>query len=205
MGIINVGINEKILNIEYPITIAGMSGRSLGYNSGKPKKSNSERDDIMASAIKGDNIGIHLHQKLERSIPSGATNNIALYHSILRAIERGALSYYILSDVLDMKAIFSECLSEISILDEEYDRLLHYARYQAYKQGKEFLEWFDTIIYSDQVMPRYINTENKGSIESKTYKVGENSLGGEIIDASDYNVTNIYEAVELFKEKTCLL
>ena len=202
MGIITAAINEKILNIDFPLTVAGMSNNSLGYVVGKPKNiSTSQRElEISKSTFCGDNCGIYVQQGIVKDMPLGTGEVFSLYANILRAIQLGVLPESWRTEILDDKKIFSDFFKEHTCLDDSFDKYLHYARYLAEKRGEEFLAWFDETIYKPAIVPRYYVKKEFSENFEKSYKEGINPDGSLIVDASKYGVTNILEAVKLFEE-----
>ena len=78
-------------------------------------------------------------------------------------------------------------------------------RYTASLHGEEFLKWFDDNIYSKALEPRVVDEEKLAELhKKKTYTEGKTELGGMILDASKYGVTNVYEATKLFEKLTDL-
>ncbi|MBN7573056.1 hypothetical protein C1H57_00375 [Clostridium sp. 2-1] len=205
IGVINISINGHITNIKYPLTIAGMTGASVGAQSNsaatKIEDSNSRMDEV----IKTSNIGGFSTSYVERLMPEVTTDISSLYNSILRAIARGACSEEFLDNLLNWKQMFTECIMQLDIRDVLFDKKLHYFRYTASKHGDEFLKWFDENIYEKAIMPRKIDDEKKDEVvKRKSYKEGPMENGGEVLDASKYGVTNVYEASLLFEKVTGL-
>lgn len=199
MGIINTAINSKILNINFPLTIAGMSNNSIGYVISSPTacKSGANIEEIERSAINGDNIGIHIDCGIIRNMPLGQRDSYTLYVNLLRAIQLGLLPDVWRTELFDFEKIYLDFFREHTRLDENFDRWLHYARYQASLRGEEFLKWFDSTIYQKVVTP--LLWKRKDTAPDKSYKEGPLEGGGVILDASVYGVTNIAEAVILFE------
>lgn len=205
IGVINISINDHITNIKYPLTIAGMTGASVGAQSNsaatKIEDSNSRMDEV----IKTSNIGGFSTSYIERLMPEVTTDISSLYNSILRAIARGACSEEFLDNLLNWKQMFTECIMQLDIRDVLFDKKLHYFRYTASKHGDEFLKWFDENIYEKAIIPRKIDDKKKEeAVKRKSYKEGPMENGGEVLDASKYGVTNVYEASLLFEKVTGL-
>ena len=202
MGVMTAAINEKILNIEFPLTIAGMSNNSLGYVVGKPKNLNTTKKEleISQSTFLGDNCGIYILHGIIKDMPLGTGEVFSLYANIFRAIQLGVVPEVWRTEFLDDKKIFSDFFKEHTCLDDSFDKYLHYARYLSEKRGKEFLTWFDETIYKTAIIPRYYVEKKELEKNKKSYKEGITPSGGLIVDASKYGVTNILEAVKLFEE-----
>ncbi len=194
IGVINAVINKTILNIDYPITIAGMSNGSMGYRSittrGDAVDLDSETNKKLTS-----NVAIYCNNSYEHLIPQGKDDVCTLYWNVLRAIRIGLIPEEWLTEVLDFKKIFTEFFNQHHYTDVFFDKYLHQARYIASLRGEEFLAWFDQEIYQQAVIPRYIPHSITSTV--KTYQEGKTSENNQIIDASRYSVSNIFEAVVL--------
>ncbi|WP_026888272.1 glycosyltransferase family 2 protein [Clostridium beijerinckii] len=205
IGVVNISINNHIANIKYPLTIAGMTGASVGAQSNIGATSVNESNNRAKELIKTNNIGGFSTSAIERLMPEVTTDTSSLYNSILRVIARGLFPLEFLDNLLDWKQMFKECFSQLEVTDVLYDKKLHYFRYTAAKHGDEFLKWFDESIYEKAIIPRKIDDKRiEELLKRKTYKEGITESGGEILDASKYGVTNVYEASLLFEELTKL-
>lgn len=198
MGVMSAAIHEQILNIDFPLTVAGMSNNSMGYAVGKPD--NKEEDlrfrEIKKSSVMGDNAGLHVVCGIAKDIPVGSGHNYSMYVNIMRAIQLGVLPVEWIGTVLNEKIIFLRIISEYDKRDDFFDKNIHYARYLAERKGKDFLHWFDQTIYGLVMQPKYYERANEKSF--KKQKEGAMEDGGLRIDASKYGVTNIAEAMESF-------
>lgn len=203
IGVVNVSINEHITNIRYPLTIAGMTGDSVGLKSNVGDTNVKDSNKRLEEVMKTGNIGGFSTSYIERLMPEVTTDISSLYNSILRTIARGVLPIEFLDNALDWKQMFKECFSQLEVTDVLYDKKLHYFRYTASKHGDQFLKWFDENIYEKAIIPRKIdNKKIEALLKRKTYTEGTIETGGEILDASKYGVTNVYEASLLFEKIT---
>lgn len=200
MGVINILINSQILYLRYPLTIAGMSGASVGINSMSPKA-----DDIQSAKFhdedrKSGNVGAYCPSMTERLLPDfGGSDNGNLYHSMLRAVARGVLSETYLANIFDWKKIFWDCAVQLNARDVEFDKWIQGARYTASWHGEEFLKWFDDTIYEPIIQPTRYEEEEIDRLQStQAYAEGELESGGVVVDASRYGVENSYDAAKLF-------
>lgn len=201
MGVINSLINDRILNLQYPLTIAGMTNGSVGATCVKAN-TNAEQlrvfnDDIRQTG----NIGGFSMSMIERLMPDLRSDVSSFYNSLLRAVARGIFPEQYMWSSFNWKKMFTECIQRLDIRDVEYDKLIHYARYTASLHGQKFLQWFDKAIYSKVMEPKRID-ERAVRIQQKkkTYQEGKTAEGGLVADASKYGVTNIYEAAQLFQK-----
>lgn len=205
MGVINIAINDHITNIRYPLTMAGMTGASVGATSNIGATSVKDSNNRVEEVMKTNNIGGFSTSAIERLMPEVTTDISSLYNSILRVIARGLHPVEFLDNLLDWKQMFKECFNQLEVTDVLYDKKLHYFRYTAAKHGDEFLKWFDENIYEKAITPRKIdNNRIEELLKRKTYKEGPTATGGEILDASKHGVTNVYEALLLFEKVTGL-
>lgn len=201
MGVITACIHSKILNLRYPLAIAGMSSGSVGASANTAKKTNAEFEKMMHETQKDNNVGGFCSSYYERFLPATGTDTSSLYGSLLRAVSIGVLPESYLTEVFDWKKMFSKLASELDIRDVAFDRKIHEMRYAAMMHGEEFLSWFDETIYHPMLEPKYVDDEKiKKSELEKTYKTGKTAQGGLVLDASEYGASNIYEAVKLFEK-----
>ena len=205
MGVINAGINEEILNLEYPLAMVALSSSSVGNAANTVGKDIKDENDKVQEEQKTNNIGGFSMSSIERFVPQLGTDVSSLYNSLLRAVARGVFPEEYLTNLFDFKKIFMECYNSLHIMDIFLDKKIHYMRYTASKHGKEFLKWFDENIY-DVIMNPILIDENKAEehFKRKKYEEGKNEFGGITLDGSKYGVTNVYEAVKLFLKLTQL-
>ena len=200
MGVVTACIHDKILNMQYPLTIAGMSSGSVGANANAPRKTNKEFENMMQEIFADNNVGGYCETYYERLVPDTGTDTCSLYRMLLRAVSIGLLPEAYLTQVFDWKKMFMNLASELDVRDVVYDRRIHEMRYAAMYHGEDFLAWFDEAIYEPALRPRIIDEEKiEKRHAQRTYNVGKTETGGLMLDASEYGVTNIYEAVKLFE------
>lgn len=200
MGVVTACIHDKILNMQYPLTIAGMSSGSVGANANTAQKTNKEFDDMMKEAYTDNNLGGYCETYYERLVPYTGTDTCSLYRMLLRVVSIGLLPEAYLTQVFDWRKMFMNLACELDARDVAYDRKIHEMRYDAMYQGEDFLAWFDEAIYEPALRPRILDEEKiERRHAQRTYNVGKTETGGLMLDASEYGVTNIYEAVKLFE------
>lgn len=202
MGIMNMLVNEQILNIKYPLTIAGISHVS---KSGDPAMLGEDEAEGMQShnvAKATGNTGVYCRSFIERLLPDFSGSNVDnLYHSLLRAAARGVLPDTYMAEIFDWKKMFWECAVQLNARDAEFDKRIQVARYTASWHGEEFLKWFDDAIYEPIIQPtRYEEDRIQEMEKTQAYVEGETEFGGMIVDASKHGVENVYDAVQLFVE-----
>lgn len=205
MGVVNILINEQILNVRYSLTIAGMTGSSVGATCVQAHTEDSQLLNFYGEVRQTSNVGGFSLSMTERLMPELRSDVSSLYNSLLRAAARGILPEEYVWETLDWKKMFIECIQKLDVRDLEYDKLIHYARYTASWHGDEFLQWFDEAIYNKVMEPRLIDEQQlERARKQKTYQEGHTAEGGSVVDASRYGVTNSYEAVRLFRERSGL-
>ncbi|MDD6039224.1 MAG: glycosyltransferase family A protein [bacterium] len=203
MGVITASINNRILNLRYPLTIAGMSSGSVGANANQTAKTSEEWTECWNQQKLDGNVGGYCRTSFELLLPMTGTDTWSLYTSMLRAITIGVLPEEYIDELFDWKKVFVELYKELDIRDFCYDRLMQEMRACAQMQGETFLEWFDHEIYSEAMKPRYmpknmLEKVGKTALNKRAYEVGRTSSGGCIVDASEFGVSNILGAVTLF-------
>ena len=204
MGVVNAAINDKILNIHYPMVIAGMSNDSIGAKANRPHSLKDGEMTFLNEMKRMANVGGHCTSVYERLMPEVMTDKSSLYNSILRMIARGVTAESDLEH-FNFRKWFLDVFHQMDVRDPLYDRKIHYFRYTASLHGKEFLSWFDENIYHHALIQRFVDEEKLTQIqEKKCYKEGKNPAGGQTLDASKYNVQNIYDAAKLFEKLTQL-
>lgn len=200
MGVVNAAINEKILNIRYPLTIAGMSGGSMGAKANMVYELKEDEAEFLNDLKKTANIGGYCASVYERMMPEVTTDKSSLYNCILRMIARGVIAESDLEH-FDFRKWFLDVFCQMDIRDPLFDKKVHYFRYTASLHGEEFLKWFDENIYHKALTPRKIDEEKLAGIrQKKCYKEGTDSYGGQTLDASKYEVYNVYDASLLFEK-----
>lgn len=198
MGVVNVAINPHILTIKFPLAIAGMSNNSVGANSLKSQKTNRESAEHIKEVKKEGNMGGYCRTIYEELIPLTGTDTWSFYTSFLRCVSIGVLPIEYLEKLVDWKKWYINLASELDIQDVAFDRKIHEMQYCASLFGEEFLEWFNKGIYEYKMRPVLINSDiDKGKLE-RSYVVGKDENGKITLDASEYGVTNIEDAVSLF-------
>lgn len=200
MGITNIFLNKRILNIKYPLTIAGMSDGSLGAITNVVRLGNVSNYDVMQILGSGENIVVYIPSKEERILPVGVLSDAnSLYCNFLRGVSNGIVPREYIGTVLNFKDMYIKIFSQLSIYDDKYDKYLQIGRYCAQQIGEDFLHWYEQTIYEPCMKPSFRPEQNQEDTKKeKSYVEGPTEAGGMIYDASKYDVSNIAEAVLLF-------
>lgn len=200
MGVIVSVIKEKIIKINYPLTMAGMSSGSVGALSTLPMTDQVKGRAVADRELKTNNVGGFSKSQVETLTPELGSDVTSLYNSILRAVNRGLIPRHYLADVFDWKTWFMNSYRVMGKEDIYFDRKIHQMRFAAMKHGEEFLKWFDENIYEEALTP-IIPVKRDKSV--KLYQEYDNE-NGMTLDASKYGVHNSYEASLLFEKVTGL-
>ena len=165
---------------------------------------NEEETEFLNELKRTANLGGYCASPYERLMPEVTTDKSSLYNSILRMIARGIIAETDL-EYFDFRKWFLDVYSQMDIRDPLFDKKVHYFRYTASLHGSVFLKWFDENIYDNACTPRLLDKKKVARLRvKKTYAERENQYGGRTIDASRYNVRNIYDAAKLFEKLTML-
>lgn len=206
MAIIGCCIHERILHMVYPVTIAGMSGGSIGYLNNCPQMiaGGPAETGLAKRMFQQDNAGIYALSKRERFISPLGTDSDGLYIVLSRTVEEGLLSEERADHILDWKSAAERIVKKLSIQDERYDLMLQRSLFSARELSADHYSCFKAI-RNAALTPRFIDAAAvKQHRMAKLYSEGPSSGGGEILDASKYDVQNIMEAAELFANLTGL-
>ena len=197
MGVVTSLIVPRVLCLQYPLSIAGMSSNSVGATSNAALKEMEEGMKFYRDIGATENIGGFAMSQTEMLFPQVITDVSSLYNSFLKAVARGLLPESILGDEggIDWKAWFLNCYHTLSKQDIYFCLKMQQFRIAAMKHGEEFLKWFDETIYKDAMIPVVFDENNN---INRTYQEEEGD--SIILDASKRNVHNVYEASLLFEK-----
>lgn len=202
MGVVTSLIVPRILCLQYPLSIAGMSSGSVGATSNAAIVDADEgikwHQDINATC----NIGAFAMSYTEMLFPEVTTDVSSLYNCVLKAVARGLLPEHILweEDGIDWKAWFLNCYRTLDKQDIYFCAKLQVFRIAAMKHGEAFLKWFDETIYREALEP--VIFEKRDNM-AKMYQEYDDERGI-MLDASKQGVYNVYEASLLFEKLTGL-
>lgn len=200
MGVIVSVMKEKIVKINYPLAVAGMSSGSVGALANLPMTDQAKSMTATGRELKENNVGGFSKSQIETLTPELGSDVTSLYNSILRAVNRGLIPRHYLTDVFDWKTWFMNIYQVMRKEDIYFDRKIHQMRFAAMKHGEEFLKWFDETIYKEALKPEILPEVDK---TVKTYSEYDDERGM-TLDASKYGVYNSYEASLLFERMTGL-
>lgn len=195
-GIVMMAINDRILNISRPLTIAGMSSGSVGATCNK-----AENVQLKMKVTKDNNVGMHVSNYYEHMVPFLGSDVSGMYLAMVRAVSKGLISYRVLNKQIDWGKAFIHMLDSRSVNYISYYEDMYKARYAAGTHGEKFLKWYD-----EQILPQRMKLcviDEEALAKSRTerlYKTGKGANGTMTLDASEYDVENIYDAVKVFEK-----
>lgn len=204
MGIVNCCRYGHVLQMLYPITIAGMSNASLGYlgrgiAAGAVRK---RAEELRKRQWKQDNVGTYISLSRERLLMPVGVDACSLYLVLSRAVEEGLLPADAADQILDWKTAVWKAFETYLIINDNYDLFVHSVKAAAEQMGKPQADWFMEQIYHTVLTPRRI--DENAARRGKFYREGADQFGGETLDASKYGVHNVAEAASLFALRTGL-
>lgn len=190
IGAVNIAINNKILNIEYPLTIAGMSENSMGKDLHSSPK--------LVTEICGSSCNIVTFSKNERLIPQISVDVQLIQNAILRCVSRGILPKNILdcftSNLNELFEQYFHLYNKQMVYYEEYINLYRNCLKQI---DENKLYEFDRKWYTDLFSPEKIHKDINTEIIDRCYEPG--FLGVSLqLNASEFDVKNICDAKDLF-------
>lgn len=206
-GIINCCIYDKILQIIYPITIAGMSSSSIGYLDGMTKSKSEEKriEATYKSIFQQDNVGMYIPGYRQRLLLSTGVDISTLHIMLSNAVDEGLLCEEQAVQLLDWEKAILRTVDTFSPISEKYDLFVHWERFMAKQVDENEKQWFEHTLYKNIFIPKFMDEQMiERQKATKTYQEEHNSAGGETLDASRHGVKNIMDAVSLFGQRSGL-
>lgn len=182
MGIQNLLLYREIYQISLPLTLAGMSSLSIGGNEG-----------VGTSRYRGiPSCGEpHLSEK-EREIPVTPNDQRLVYSSAFRLMADGVMADS-WEEKISMEKAFTRMFAQLSPQDTQFE-LYVWRVYAAMKlKAPGMLKKVEEELLPGLFCPCLPPQDE----ETKCYKVGFIEGTGLTLDASDFGIENIVQAVEL--------
>lgn len=197
MGVQNIAINKDILYLNYPLTLAGMSNNSIGALCVKIiREANNRERDQYHNILSGKGIYSYVLTDAERIIPFITSDVSAFFGCIIRVLAKGILKSDFCFGIKELKLVYGS----LDRASDQLDKFIHEGYAIALLQGEAFQSEYENEILPILNEHIYVDIEQKKKQKkNKMYQEGFTEKGGVILDASRYGVTNIYEAVQLFK------
>jgi len=202
MGVTNCAINKSVLTIEYPITVAGMSSASVGsICNGVSGKYDKSIEVKFATLVGGKGISMPVQGRISKKIFAHIRADVGgLYKGMDKLTRRNVLKID-LNELTDVKKMQSQCIKVMDSLGDKY-MVNFLIGYEIVKSiSDDYKKWYQNnimnMLNNISYMPEeYIMARKKEKMFSEGYTIG----GGITLDASRYDVENIYDAVNLYKK-----
>lgn len=199
MGVQNLALNEDFIYIKYPIIIAGMSSASTGAICTSSATSNDVMHEVK-KLLGGKSLYKMIRTRKATLIPENGTDVSGLYISIEHLVSKNILKSNIYTEN-EMKYVYANLYNNLSILGEKFDKFIYEGVESVKKFDLNTIKWYEKeILQESKKKVTYFDEKDIDKMRSKKmYREGFLYNGGIIVDASRFGVTNIYEAVQLFK------
>ena len=201
-GIINCCINKQILQIIYPLTIAGMSSNSIGYLENRiTRKAGQEQNHEL---FQWANKGVWVGGTRDRLMPKIGADACGVFFVMSYAVMEGLLDEEEADRIFNWDKAVLRSFESVFPFREDYEACVFLLNHVAKKLGDKQAKWFENMRVQ-MLRPRCLDEQQiEQHVAKKSYQEGLIVGGGEVLDASKYGVCNIAEAVELFAKRTGL-
>ncbi|WP_134683501.1 glycosyltransferase [Brevibacillus migulae] len=192
MGLMNYAINDRLLYIQHPITIAGMSSHSAGIQTTKMLQSS---DEEMEYQKKNRQFGTNYQRVYNTKVfpLRGFSDKWLLFNQYAKICQKRINPKFNLNR-LNWILAYSSCVESLSATDPSFQERLHEYEVSSTALGdEEFKRWFKET-YSEN--PNFKGATYLNPTE-KQYKHGIQN-GSLVLDTSLFGVQNVYDACELF-------
>lgn len=196
MGVMVAALEEKIIKIDYPLAIAGMSPTSVGALANRAVKGTADKQSLLEHMKRESSLAVYSQSGTECLMPQISQDVFGLYSAVLRVVERGMMPRHWLEDRFDWKRWYVNGFLAMDSRNIYYDVGIRRMRCAAKMQGKEFLDWLEESICRQAYTPMLPMEEMEGA---KRY-MEEDTEYGRVLDASKYGVKNVFDASLLMEE-----
>jgi glycosyltransferase involved in cell wall biosynthesis len=194
-GLINYALNDRLLYIKHPITIAGMSSHSVGIQTTKMLQSS---DAIMEYKKKNRQFYTNYQRVYNTKVfpLRGFSDKWLLFNQFAKICQKRINPKFNLNR-LNWKLAFSSCVESLSATDPSFQERVHEYEVSSTALGDEvFKQWFKET-YSEN--PNFKGATYLNPTE-KQYKRGIQKDGSLVLDSSLFGVENVYDACEVFNK-----
>lgn len=189
-GLINYALNDQLLHIMHPITVAGMSVQSTGVLANKMLESSTVEDEYIKKNRQIANQRMYATKVLPLK---GYSDKWLLFSEYSKICQKNINQKFKLNR-LNWKKAYSSCAELLSETDPSFNERIHEFEESAAALGdKAFLKWFKET-YSRN--PNFKGVTYLNIVEKK-YLWGIQNDGSLILDASLFNISNVYEVCNL--------
>ena len=196
MGVINLAIYDRVLFVQRPLTVAGMSGHSIGAKSIKVVDDLTAFGQQMQPYSEPDwesQQGGYVQRRLEYKFPRADSLDIlGFFWETLRLVDFGCLKERDLAPI-DWPELFAEIFRRLDRDSLAVMRTLGWLQYAAAQLGEPMPElvghWIQLFIAPYEQVKRELSME-------RNYFVGMRAAVSEwVVDASEYGIRDIEGAV----------
>ena len=202
MAIKGLALNDNFLFLKYPLTIAGMADQSLGANMAIAAKNNVE----LINKLKAETPRGYGFTPVKAELPFqviASTEGLfwsEFFRDYAEDCFREELNKIIQGhDFKKTFLILTGCRSRKAL---DYIMILEKLHYNAWCLDDELGMWYDQVLYPAATEKLYWTGEEE--LAETGYETGFSDNGGLVLDARQFGVNNIAEAVELFQKITNL-
>ncbi|OPH54545.1 hypothetical protein BC351_31700 [Paenibacillus ferrarius] len=195
MGLINYALNDRLLYIMHPITIAGMSSHSAGIQTTKMLQSS---DAVMEYKKKNKQFYTNYQRVYNTKVfpLRGFSDKWLLFNQYAKICQKRINPKFNLYG-LNWILAYSSCVESLSATDPSFQERVHEYEVSSTALGdKAFTQWFKET-YSEN--PNFKGVTYLNPTE-KQYKRGIQKDGSLVLDSSLFGVENVYDACELFNK-----
>jgi len=202
IGVVNLAINEEFIYADYPLSIAGMTGNSVGAGG------EITRLDLMAITNNLDqynkdyNFRGYTFNQMEYLVPLywGPCETLFFYE-LLRLVGIGCLPESYVEEIC-WQDFYRWVAHILPLKDPLYELKINYLRYSAQQLGTEMADFVEKEICIPSMKPKRVKMDIPPA--TRWYQVGFGMDADLILDASDFSVQDVYGAGKLFAKITGL-
>jgi glycosyltransferase involved in cell wall biosynthesis len=200
MTIKSLLFNKTFLYLHYPLTIAGMSDHSLGSRMAFDTESNAAlRENIRSETPRGFGSAIVDASFPFLVIPSTEGMFWSEFFRVYTTQELKPVMNQLI-EKHDFKETFITLTGTRSRNALDYLPLLEKLRYNAYYLDTQLGKWFEEVVYQAATSKAFQKMEDSDDQSKAFYTSGFTSDGGLILNAEEFQVFTIQDAVELFRK-----
>lgn len=197
MTLVNLHLNETIVVVEIPLTIAGMSDGSLGAKDVLNLKDNNEYlklyDEL--KSINGFGLPIVNSYQIE-SCGVDTSLLVAELFRIYESVDKSS-NFAKIVELIDWKIIVEKIFRKLNPVNSDYLIKLNILKDDVYKINEALGIWFEKGLYIIGTSRIYTYSPNVISEDVDYFKgFKTNSLH---LDAREFNVRNVFEAAKLIE------
>lgn len=193
MGVLNCLVLTNYIMVLYPLSIAGMSSASIGASGYLMDSEMDQFRDRCAKFCRMQNeCGIVLKESLMR-LPGTGIDIEALMGAYVAMVDKGLILEEELSKI-DWAEVYEYIVSHIDVRDIGCDKKMQLIIRSSNAVNEKLREKCGQVLnfFAERRFQDDLSEDN-----TRCYSVGRTEMGGLTLDASEYGVTNMQEAVNL--------